>query len=120
MRGYFLRKGIEQGLIEEEAGRKVDLRHCLILLDTEQSRTVSGLGFQAVSVKMENEGWDEIADAILDFGRWTVRKWKRWRAGGSREITRQMPQLAFELGETRRLISKGKIRKRSIVKSALI
>ena len=94
-----LRKGIEQGLIEEEAGRKVDLRHCLILLDTEQSRTVSGLGFQAVSVKTENEGWDEIADAILDFRTLDSAEMETLARRRLQEITRQMPQLAFELGE---------------------
>ena len=94
-----LRKGIEQGLIEEEAGRKVDLRHCLILLDTEQSRTVSGLGFQSVSVKTENEGWDEIADAILDFRTLDSAEMETLARRRLQEITRQMPQLAFELGE---------------------
>ena len=94
-----LRKGIEQGMIEEEAGRKVDLRHCLILLDTQQSRSLSGLGFQAAAVQSEGEGWETLADAVLDFKTLGSAEMEALARRRYQEITRKMPQLALELGE---------------------
>ena len=48
---------------------------------------------------MENEGWDEIADAILDFRTLDSAEMETLSRRRLQEITRQMPQLAFELGE---------------------
>ena len=50
-------------------------------------------------MKMENEGWDEIADAILDFRTLDSAEMETLARRRLQEITRQMPQLAFELGE---------------------
>ena len=50
-------------------------------------------------MKAENEGWDESADAILDFRTLDSAEMETLARRRLQEITRQMPQLAFELGE---------------------
>lgn len=64
-----LKKGIQQGYIEEELGRKVDLRHCLIVLETTQhSAQPSTLGYvRHMQDKKPTSSWHSLADAVMSF-----------------------------------------------------
>lgn len=94
-----LRKGIEQGFIEEESGRKVDLRHCLVILESETAESSGSLGFGRKAETAENSPWESLCDCILTLHSLKSQDLQTMAKERYRKIQQRLGSLAFEIAE---------------------
>ncbi len=91
-----IRKALDQGMLEEQPGRLVDLRHCLVLLETTTDPQQTALGF--LSDAPVSDHWLSLCDVQLRFRSLKPKELRRLALRRLRQISQNCPSLKLEIG----------------------